>query len=207
MAALVPAILKDHARISILINCAGVQKRHPAHEFPTEDWDCVLQTNLSSVFVLCREVGAHMLSQTPDADGRRGVIINLASLLSFQGGFTVAAYAASKGGIAQLTKALSNEWAKHGINVNAIAPGYVATDMNTALMEDEERAASILARIPQGRWRVLEPALHARIDFGADNLSRGKPDDFKGPVVFLASAASSYVNGEVFCVDGGWMGR
>ena len=129
-----------------------------------------------------------MLSHPPiDSSGRRGSIINIASLLSFQGGLNVAAYAASKGGVSQLTKALSNQWAGQGINVNAIAPGYIATDMNTALMEDEERAASILARIPAGRW--------------------GRPEDFKGPVVFLASRAAAYVTGEILTVDGGWMAR
>ena len=128
-----------------------------------------------------------MLQQAPNASGKRGSIINVASLLSFQGGLTVPAYAASKGGVAQLTKALSNEWAGHGVAVNAIAPGYVATQMNEALMDDEGRAKSILERIPAGRW--------------------GRPEDFKGPVVFLASAASRYVSGEVLVVDGGWMGR
>lgn len=129
-----------------------------------------------------------MLSQPANLPGnRRGSIINVASLLSFQGGFTVPAYAASKGGVAQLTKALSNEWAGKGISVNAIAPGYIATEMNTALMEDEKRAESILARIPAGRW--------------------GTPEDFKGVVVWLASAASAYVSGELVTVDGGWMGR
>lgn len=128
-----------------------------------------------------------MLGRDPDTNGRRGSIINIASLLSFQGGITVPAYAASKGGVMQLTKALSNEWAGKGISVNAIAPGYVATEMNTALIEDKERAGSILARIPAGRW--------------------GSPDDFKGPAVFLASRASAYVSGEILTVDGGWMGR
>lgn len=128
-----------------------------------------------------------MLEQMPNNAGRRGSIINVASLLSFQGGLTVPAYAASKGGIAQLTKALSNEWASRGISINAIAPGYVATEMNNALMEDEERAKSIVGRIPAGRW--------------------GKPDDFQGPVLFLASKASQYVSGEILVVDGGWMGR
>jgi len=123
----------------------------------------------------------------PPSSTRRGSIINVASLLSFQGGITVPAYAASKGGVAQLTKALSNEWASKGINVNAIAPGYIATEMNTALIKDEERAKGILARIPAGRW--------------------GSPDDFKGAVVWLASPASAYVSGEVVTVDGGWMGR
>jgi len=143
--------------------------------------------NLTTVFTLCREVGAHMLARDPDQYGRRGSIINVASLLSFQGGITVPAYAASKGGVAQLTKALSNEWASKGISVNAIAPGYIATEMNTALINDKNRADSILARIPAGRW--------------------GSPEDFKGSVVFLASRASGYVSGEILTVDGGWMGR
>ena len=128
-----------------------------------------------------------MLKYEPDQNGRRGSIINLASLLSFSGGITVPAYAASKGGVAQLTKALSNEWLVKGITVNAVAPGYIDTDMNTALIKDEERQKGILARIPAGRW--------------------GKPEDFQGIVIFLASPASSYISGEVICVDGGWMGR
>lgn len=128
-----------------------------------------------------------MLTRPPNKWGSRGSIINVASLVSFQGGLTVPAYAAAKGGVAQLTKALSNEWASKGVNVNAIAPGYVATDMNTALIQDQERAASILARIPAGRW--------------------GDPEDFKGSVVYLASRASAYVSGEILTVDGGWMGR
>lgn len=128
-----------------------------------------------------------MLTRTPNASGHRGSIINVASLVSFQGGLTVPAYAAAKGGVAQLTKAFSNEWASQGINVNAIAPGYVATDMNEALIANKERAASILARIPAGRW--------------------GNPEDFKGATVFLASYASAYVSGEILTVDGGWMGR
>lgn len=147
----------------------------------------VLQVNLSSVFTICRDVGAHMLQQTPSHSGRRGSIINVASLMSFQGGILTPAYTASKGGVAQLTKALSNEWAGKGIAVNAIAPGYIATELIQALMEDEVRAKSILERIPAGRW--------------------GTPEDFKGPVVFLASEASRYVSGEIMLVDGGWMGR
>jgi 2-deoxy-D-gluconate 3-dehydrogenase len=180
-------VLEENLRIDILLNCAGIQRRHQSHNFPDEDWNEVLQVNLTTVFTLCREIGAHMLTNIPDSSGRRGVIINIASLLSFQGGLTVPAYAASKGGVAQLTKALSNEWASKGINVNAIAPGYIATEMNTALMEDETRAKGILDRIPAGRW--------------------GKAEDFKGAVVFLASKASSYVTGEILTVDGGWMGR
>ncbi|KAM0803442.1 2-deoxy-d-gluconate 3-dehydrogenase-like protein [Usnea florida] len=187
VAALVPSILHDGYRIDILLNCAGVQRRYPSHQFPAQEWNEVLQVNLTTVFTLCRDVGAHMLGQGPNVAGRRGSIINVASLLSFQGGITVPAYAASKGGVSQLTKALSNEWAGKGISVNAIAPGYVATEMNTALMEDADRAQSILGRIPAGRW--------------------GTPEDFKGPVLFLASAASQYISGECLVVDGGWMGR
>ena len=177
----------NNTPIHILLNCAGIQRRHPSHEFPQDEWDDVIQTNLNTVFTLCRDVGAHMLARDPDPSGCRGAIINVASLLSFQGGITVPAYAASKGGVAQLTKALSNEWASKGIQVNAIAPGYIATEMNTALMQDEGRASAILARIPAGRW--------------------GRPEDFKGVVVWLASRASRYVSGEVVTVDGGWMGR
>ncbi|PSN61262.1 NAD(P)-binding protein [Corynespora cassiicola Philippines] len=185
---LVPKVLKDGHRIHILLNCGGIQRRHPAHQFPDDDWQAVLQVNLSSVFTLCRDVGAHMLAQEPDLPlNRRGSIINVASLLSFQGGITVPAYSASKGGVAQLTKALSNEWSSKGVTVNAIAPGYIATEMNTALINDESRATSILQRIPAGRW--------------------GNPDDFKGGIVYLASAASAYVSGEVLTIDGGWMGR
>lgn len=148
----------------------------------------VLQVNLSTIFTLCRDIGAYMLTRQPrDTNAHRGSIINVASLVSFQGGVTVPAYAAAKGGVAQLTKALSNEWASKGVNVNAIAPGYVATEMNTALLRDEARAAGILARIPMGRW--------------------GCAEDFKGVTVFLASRASAYVTGEVVTVDGGWMGR
>lgn len=187
VAALVPRVLADDHRIDVLLNCAGIQRRSAAHEFATEDWDAVLQVNLSSVFTLCRDVGAHMLQRIPDQTGRRGAIINVASVLSFQGGIAVPAYAASKRGVAQLTKALSNEWAGKGINVNAIAPGYVASGMNTVLMNDEERASSILTRVPAGRW--------------------GSPDDFKGVAVYLASQASSYVSGEILTVDRGWMGR
>ncbi|KAL1623637.1 hypothetical protein SLS56_008158 [Neofusicoccum ribis] len=187
VAALTPKITGDGHQIHILLNCAGIQKRHPAHQFPDQDWHDVLQVNLHTVFTLCRDVGAHMLAREPDATGRRGAIINIASLLTFQGGITVPAYAASKGGVAQLTKALSNEWASKGIAVNAIAPGYIATEMNTALINDKNRADSILARIPAGRW--------------------GNPEDFKGAIVFLASRAAGYVSGEVLTVDGGWMGR
>ncbi|POR31156.1 Sorbitol dehydrogenase [Tolypocladium paradoxum] len=182
-------ILVDGHDPSILVTCAGIQRRHPAHQFPMSDWDEVLQVNLKTVWTLCRDLGAYMLTRTPDANrcGYRGSIVNVASLVSFQGGITVPAYAAAKGGIAQLTKALSNEWASKGVNVNAIAPGYVATDMNEALINNPERANSILARIPAGRW--------------------GTPEDFMGATVFLSGAGSLYVSGELLTVDGGWMGR
>jgi 2-dehydro-3-deoxy-D-gluconate 5-dehydrogenase len=184
---IIPSLLEEGQSMDILLTCAGIQRRHPAHEFPDSEWKDVLQVNLTSVFTLCRDFGAYLLSKPLPESGRRGSIITVGSLLSFQGGITVPAYAASKGGVVQLTKALSNEWASKGINVNAIAPGYVNTDMNKALMADEERQKSILARIPAGRW--------------------GKPEDFKGAVIFLASKASGYVTGEVLTVDGGWMGR
>jgi len=177
-------ILGDGHDVSILVTCAGIQRRHPAHEFPLSDWSEVLQVNLSTVFTLCRDFGAYMLKRPGP---HRGSIINVASLVSFQGGLTVPAYASAKGGVAQLTKALSNEWASQGINVNAIAPGYIRTDMNEALINNETRARQILERIPMGRW--------------------GDPEDFKGPVVWLASKASAYVSGEIVTVDGGWMGR
>jgi len=187
MKKLVPQVVADGYQIHILLNCGGIQRRHPAHLFPDDDWNEVIQVNLNAVFTLCRDVGAHMLSREKDQHGRRGSIINVASLLSFQGGINVPAYAASKGGVSQLTKALSNQWAAQGICVNAIAPGYIATEMNTALINDEKRAANILERIPAGRW--------------------GSPEDFKGGVVFLASRASGYVTGEILTIDGGWMGR
>jgi 2-deoxy-D-gluconate 3-dehydrogenase len=184
---IIPDLVKAGHDMHILITSAGIQKRHPAHQFPLDDWNAVLQVNLTTVFTLCRDFGAYLLSKPVSASGSRGAIINVASLLTFQGGITVPAYAASKGGVAQLTKALSNEWAKEGINVNAIAPGYIETDMNEALIANETRARQILERIPAARW--------------------GTPEDFKGAVVFLASEASRYVSGEVLTIDGGWMGR
>lgn len=185
---IIPDLVAAGHDMHILLTCAGIQKRHPAHQFPDEDWNNVLQVNLTTVFTMCRDFGAYLLSKAePPAGKSRGSIINVASLLTYQGGITVPAYAASKGGIGQLTKALSNEWAAKGINVNAIAPGYIDTDMNTALMADEERQKSILSRIPAARW--------------------GQPEDFKGVVVFLAGDASRYVSGEIVNIDGGWMGR
>lgn len=168
-------------KIDILLNCAGMQRRHHSEDFTESDWDDVINVNLKSVFILCRDAAKIMIRQ------HKGKIINIASLLSFQGGLTVPAYAASKGGIAQLTKAFSNEWASYGINVNAIAPGYMDTDMNNALINDNIRSRQILERIPQNRW--------------------GTPDDLKGSIVFLASDASNYVNGHILVVDGGWLGR
>lgn len=165
----------------ILVNNAGTIKRRPAAEHPDEWWDEVIEVNLSAQFVLSREIGRGMIKRG------RGKIIFTASLLTYQGGITVPGYAASKGGIGQLTKALANEWAGLGVNVNAIAPGYIATDNTQALQDDPQRSKAILERIPQGRW--------------------GTPEDFGGPAVFLASDASNYVNGEVLVVDGGWMGR
>jgi len=183
----ISGLVKAGHDMHILVTCAGIQKRHPAHEFPLDDWNAVLQVNLTTVFTLCRDFGAYLLSKPAPTSGSRGSIINVASLLTFQGGLTVPAYAASKGGVGQLTKALSNEWAGKGIQVNAIAPGYIDTDMNEALIANETRARQIMERIPAGRW--------------------GAPDDFKGAVVYLAGPASAYVSGEVLTVDGGWMGR
>ncbi|KAK3943918.1 hypothetical protein QBC46DRAFT_253132 [Diplogelasinospora grovesii] len=188
VAKLVPKMLADGHRIRILVNCAGIQRRHPCEQFPDSDFNDVIQVNLNTVFTLCRDVGAHMLGLDPSpVTGRRGSIINFASLLTFQGGLTVPAYAASKGAVGQLTKSLANEWTSRGVTVNAIAPGYIETDMNTALLNNPERLAGISARIPAGRW--------------------GSPEDFKGTAVYLASKASAYVSGHVLVVDGGWMGR
>lgn len=167
--------------LDILVTAAGVQKRHKSEEFPLDDWNAVLEVNLTAVFDLCQRAARVMLPKG------RGKIVNIASLLSFFGGYTVPAYAASKGGIAQLTKALANEWASKGICINALAPGYMATDMNTALLADEGRNAEISARIPTHRW--------------------GTPEDMKGPLLFLASGASDYVNGTIIPVDGGYLGR
>ena len=165
----------------ILVCNAGTIKRRPAAEHPTDWWDEVIEVNLSAQFILAREIGRRMVARGS------GKIIFTASLLTFHGGLNVPGYAASKGGVGQLTKALANEWAGHRVNVNAIAPGYIRTDNTEALQNDPARFQSILERIPAGRW--------------------GMPEDFAGPVVFLASPASDYVNGEILTVDGGWMGR
>jgi 2-deoxy-D-gluconate 3-dehydrogenase len=173
---------RQFAPIDILVNNAGTIRRAKAVEYSDADWATVLQVNLDSVWKLCQCVGREFLKT--DCGGK---IVNVASLLAFQGGITVPAYAASKGAVAQLTKALANEWAKHHVNVNAIAPGYMRTDNTAALQQDEVRNRQILERIPASRW--------------------GEPDDVSGAAVFLASRASDYVNGHVLVVDGGWMGR
>lgn len=165
--------------LDILVNGAGIQRRNKCEEFSVKDWDDVIEINLTSVFLMCQLAGQLMLKQG------HGKIINFASMLSFFGGYTVPAYAASKGGVAQLTKALSNEWASRGINVNAIAPGYMATSLNTQLINDPERSETILKRIPAGRW--------------------GTPDDIKGSIVFLASNASDYISGAIIPIDGGYL--
>jgi 2-dehydro-3-deoxy-D-gluconate 5-dehydrogenase len=172
---------RENERIDILINNAGMILRKPAAEHPDEYWDKVLSINLDAAFILAREFGREMIAR------RSGKIIFTCSLLSFQGGFTVPGYAASKGALASLVKALANEWASQGVNVNGIAPGYISTDNTEALRHDPIRSKSILDRIPAGRW--------------------GEADDFRGPVVFLASKAADYVHGTILTVDGGWMGR
>jgi 2-deoxy-D-gluconate 3-dehydrogenase len=179
--ALVTKVLAENKRIDILVNNAGTIMRKPAAEHPDEYWDEVLALNLDTPFVLAREFGKHMIAQGG------GKIIFTCSLLSFQGGINVPGYAASKGALSSLVKALANEWASKNINVNGIAPGYIATDNTAALRSDEDRSKSILDRIPAGRW--------------------GEPEDFKGPAVFLASDAGKYVHGTILTVDGGWMGR
>ncbi|MFD1673822.1 2-dehydro-3-deoxy-D-gluconate 5-dehydrogenase KduD [Alicyclobacillus fodiniaquatilis] len=171
--------VEHFGRVDILVNNSGVIHRAAATEYTDKDWERVLNVNLQSVFRLSRAAAKHMIQK------QSGKIINIASMLSFQGGSNVVAYTASKHAVAGLTKSFANEVSKHGISVNAIAPGYMATDNTGPLRADEQRANAILARIPQGRW--------------------GTPDDLKGAVVFLASAASDYVNGHVLCVDGGWM--
>ncbi|MEM8945841.1 MAG: SDR family oxidoreductase [Planctomycetota bacterium] len=177
----IQTVVSGDTEIDILVNNAGTILRRPAAEHPDEYWDQVMEVNLNAQFILSREFGRSM------AERGTGKIIFTASLLTFQGGITVPSYAASKGGIGQLTMALANEWACKGVNVNAIAPGYIATDNTEALRNDSSRSEQILTRIPAGRW--------------------GKPEDFKGAVVFLASDAARYVHGATLLVDGGWMGR
>jgi 2-deoxy-D-gluconate 3-dehydrogenase len=178
---LVERAVKEFGSIDVLVNNAGTIKRAPAAEFPQDYWDLVIAVNLSAVFRLSQLAGRHMLKQG------RGKIVNIASLLSFQGGILVPSYTAAKSGVAGITKALANEWASKGLNVNAIAPGYMATDNTAALRADETRSRQILERIPASRW--------------------GEPCDLAGAAVFLSSAASDYVNGHILLVDGGWMAR
>ena len=180
-ARLVAEVLERFGRIDILINNAGIIRRAPAVDHADEDWDAVLNVNLTSVFSLCKLAGKHLLEQGS------GKIVNIASLLSFQGGVNVPGYAAAKGGLANLTRALANEWAARGVNVNAIAPGYIETDNTVALRQNAERFRQISERIPAGRW--------------------GTPEDLAGAALFLCSRASDYVHGHVLTVDGGWMGR
>lgn len=177
----VAAAIAEFGQIDILINNSGMIRRSPAVDYSEEDWATVIEVNLSSVFRMSQAAGRHMVERGS------GKIVNIASLLSFQGGITVPAYTASKSGVAGLTKALANEWAKFNVNVNAIAPGYIATNNTAALQADETRNRQILERIPAGRW--------------------GRPEDIAGAAVFLSSAASDYLSGHVLVVDGGWMSR
>ena len=174
-------VKSENPQIDILVNNAGTILRQPAAEHSDEYWDKVIEVNLNAQFILTREFGKEMIKRGS------GKVIFTASLLTFQGGITVPGYAASKGAIGQLTMAFSNEWASKGVQVNAIAPGYIATDNTEALRNNQERSEAILARIPAGRW--------------------GEPEDFKGPIIFLASKASNYMNGAILTIDGGWMGR
>jgi 2-deoxy-D-gluconate 3-dehydrogenase len=178
---IVAGVVATLGRLDILVNNAGIIRRGPAIEFSETDWDDVLDTNLKAAFFLSQAAARVMVPQG------RGKIIHIASMLSFQGGVNVLSYAAAKSGLAGLTRALANEWASHGLNVNAIAPGYMATDNTAVLQADPNRNAAILARIPAGRW--------------------GTPDDMKGAVVFLASAASDYMHGAIIPVDGAWLAR
>ncbi len=179
--AFIKKLQTENPVIDILVNNAGTIMRKPAAEHPDDYWDTVLALNLDAPFILAREIGKKMIERGA------GKIIFTCSLLSFQGGINVPGYAASKGALSSLVKALANEWASKGVTVNGIAPGYIATDNTEALRNDPERSASILSRIPAARW--------------------GQPEDFIGPTVFLASDASAYVNGTILVVDGGWMGR
>ena len=180
-ASLVEQVVQHFGAIDILVNNAGIIRRAPAVEHSEEDWQAVIDTDLSSVFRLTQHAGRHMLARGS------GKVINIASLLTFQGGIMVPSYAAAKGAVGQLTKAFANEWASRGVNVNAIAPGYMETDNTEALRANQERSRQILERIPAQRW--------------------GCPEDMAGAAVFLASSASDYIHGHILVVDGGWMGR
>jgi 2-dehydro-3-deoxy-D-gluconate 5-dehydrogenase len=178
---IVEETLSELGALDILVNNAGIIRRADAVDFSEQDWDDVMNINLKTVFFLCQAAGRHMLEQG------RGKIINIASMLSFQGGIRVPSYTASKSGVAGITKLLANEWAARGVNINAIAPGYIATDNTAQLRADAGRSKAILDRIPAARW--------------------GEPSDIGGAAVFLASPASDYVNGHVLAVDGGWLAR
>jgi 2-deoxy-D-gluconate 3-dehydrogenase len=175
------AALKALGTVDILVNNAGIQRRHKSEDFPMTDWDLVLEVNLTAVFELCQMAGRVMLAKG------KGKIINTASVISFSGGLTIPAYAAAKGGVVQITKSLANEWAGRGVNVNAIAPGYMDTELNTALKANQVRYDSIMERIPAGRW--------------------GRPEDLQGAIILLASDASDYMHGSIITVDGGWLAR
>lgn len=182
----VEQVISSLGGLDILVNNAGIIRRADSVDFTEEDWDAVIDTNLKSVFFLCQAAGRHMIARH-ESTGQRGKIINIASMLSFQGGIRVPSYTASKSGVAGLTKLLACEWAAKGVNVNAIAPGYIATNNTAALQADETRNRQIMERIPEGRW--------------------GSPEDIGGAAVFLSSKAADYVQGHVLAVDGGWLAR
>lgn len=188
-AELVAQVVRQAGRVDALVNNAGIIRRAPAVDFPEADWNTVIQINLTAPFFLCQAVAKWWLTQGrgQSSPETRLKIVNIASLLSFQGGILVPAYAASKSGIAGITRALANEWARERINVNAVAPGYIATENTRALREDARRNDAILSRIPEGRW--------------------GAPDDIAGGCMFLASADSNYLNGSILNIDGGWLAR
>ena len=178
----VKQVINDFGKIDVLINGAGVQVRTKAEEFPEDKWDFVMDVHCKGSFFMCREVGRHMIER-----GQGGKIINVSSMLAWSGGYLVASYAAAKAGIAQFTKALCNEWAKYGINVNAVAPGYFLTDITRPIHDDPKRNSTVLDRLPVGRW--------------------GIPEDLVGPCLFLGSSASDYMHGAIVPVDGGWLAR
>ncbi len=178
----VAQIIKDFGKIDILINGAGVNFRSKSEEFPEEKWDFVMDIQAKGTFFMCREVGRHMLER-----GQGGKIVNTSSMLAWSGGYLVPAYAAAKAAISQFTKSLCNEWSQYNINVNAIAPGYILTDMTRPIKEDPIRNKTVMDRLPVGRW--------------------GQPEDLVGPFLFLSSGASDYIHGTILTVDGGWMAR
>lgn len=182
----VDTVVSRLGKLDILVNNAGIIRREDALHFSEDDWDAVMNTNLKSLFFLCQAAARHMTGWSSQS-GERGKVVNIASMLTFQGGIRVPSYTASKSGVGGLTKLLANEWAAKGINVNAIAPGYIATNNTTALQQDEQRNRQIIERIPEGRW--------------------GSPDDIGGAAVFLASRAADYVQGHILAVDGGWLAR